>query len=146
MTFHFQNLDYQISRYPKTTNRSLQVWSAADEHLLYFLENENLAAKQLAIYHDRFGFLTCLLHGQTPFSIFSFKSQEKSCLLNLAANQIEFPKENFLNPLASFPEKVNFGIIKIPKSLEFFRLYLYQLSQNLEEGGTVVCSFMTRHF
>lgn len=146
MSFTYQNRNYRIKRYPKSENRSLQAWSAADEHILNYLSERAITPESLAIFHDRFGFLTCLLHEQKPWTILSFKSQEKALRRNLESNTIEVDDARLLEPLAELPDSVAWGLIRVPKSLDLFRFYLAQLSKSLNEDGEVICSFMTRHF
>jgi 16S rRNA G1207 methylase RsmC len=146
MKFQYKNQHYFITRYPQTEDRSLQAWSAADEYLLKYLDEENIIPSSAVIYNDRFGFLSCVLHDHSPLSIITWKSQEKALLRNGVNNKIQIDKKNLLSPLQSLSSGVSLALIKIPKSLDMFRLYLYQLSKSLAEDGRVLCSFMTRHF
>ena len=73
---------YSITRYPKTGNHSLQAWSAADEYLLTEFNSLNLEKPTLAIFNDRFGFLTSHLHAFSPTVILDYKSQEKAIFQN----------------------------------------------------------------
>ncbi|MEX0609280.1 MAG: methyltransferase [Balneolaceae bacterium] len=135
-----------ISRYPKTSNKSLQAWNASDELMLEYVEKLDVKSKSIAIYNDRFGFLGCFLSEFKPFVIIDYKSQQKACRLNLEANNLSIPEDQFLSPLAPLPQKIDIAFIKIPKSLDLFRLYLYQVSQNLSDEAVVVCGFMTKYF
>ncbi len=146
MKFQYRRENFIITRYPITQDHSLQAWSAADEYLLKYLDDQNIRPASAVIYNDRFGFLTCLLNHFAPFSVITWKSQEKSCLRNALNNKIEIDKTRFLSPLQPIPSPVTLGLIKIPKSLDLFRLYLSHVSQNLTENGMVMCGFMTRHF
>ncbi|MEM6342641.1 MAG: methyltransferase [Bacteroidota bacterium] len=146
MQFHYGSKSFQIHRYPATSQRSLRAWSAADEHILNHLEALEVADKQIAIYHDRFGFLACTLAERSPLSIVTFKSQAKAITQNLQTNNLSYDAEAMLGPLAKVEQKVDIGIMKVPKALDLFRLYLHQLSSLLSEDGQVICAFMTRHF
>jgi 23S rRNA (guanine1835-N2)-methyltransferase len=146
VVFNNLNKTYQISRYPVSKNKSLQPWSAADEHVLKYLNQKELVDKNIILYNDRFGFLTCLLNQYNPWTVISYKSQEKASLKNLAANELTILDSQFIDPLSTIKIVIDIGIIKIPKSLELFRLYLYQISQNANNNTQVMCSFMTRHF
>ena len=146
MTFYYQDKNYQIDRYPPTTQTSLQPWSAADEHLLRYLAERLSVSTPLAICHDRFGFLACLLHAHAPISVISSKSQEKALRTNLLANGFAADTLPLQDPLRPLAARIALGLVHIPKSIDLFRLYLYQLSQALDAEGEVVCAFMTRHF
>ncbi len=98
------------------------------------------------IYNDRFGFLSCLLSRYNPTTIINHKSNEKALLNNLLANELEVESVAISNSLDAFEKAVDIALIKIPKSLELFRLFLYQLSQKISADATVVCAFMTKHF
>ena len=138
--------EFNFERYPKTENASLRAWSASDEHILKYLEENNLQQQNPVIYNDRFGFLTCTLNELSPLTVINDKSQEKSCLFNLEKNKLEIKNDRFIFPLDSLTAKVDLSIIKVPKSLELFRLQLNQLSVALNDDALVICSFMTRHF
>ncbi len=148
MTFPFKETQYNISRYPQSGHHSLRPWSAADEHILAYIEMHNIQARSTAIFHDRFGFLGCCLQAYHPLSILYSKSQEKAYKANLATNKLSVSDadEQLVTPLAPLPLGIDLALIKVPKSLDLFRLYLYQLSQSLAEEGVVICGFMTRHF
>ena len=146
MTFKHNQLQYTFKRYPESTNRSLRPWSATDEYLLSYFEEHKIGSSQLAISHDRFGFLSTVLESYKPYSIISYASQEKAFRQNQSANNISFDIERWISPLDEIPKPIDIGIIRIPKSLDLFKLYLHQLSSSLADEGKVICSFMTRHF
>jgi 23S rRNA (guanine1835-N2)-methyltransferase len=137
---------YAITRYPKTSNQSLQAWSAADEHLLKEFDALNLEKPKLVIFNDLFGFLTCHLHQFLPTTVLNYKSQEKAIFQNLASNELKHSELNFTTPLESLPEQLDIAILKIPKSLDLFKMQLLQLSKSLNQEGVVLASFMTKYF
>jgi len=100
--------------------------------------------KRLGIYNDRFGYLSLHLIDYNPIAIMTNKSQEKAMIFNFKANFKSLPK--FANPIAPLKEALDFALIKIPKSLDLFRLFLEQICHNSSKGVTVICAFMTRHF
>lgn len=146
MNFQYQQQSYQINRPISEKNQSLKAWSAADEYLLQHLEESPLEDKALAIVNDRFGFLTCLMHPYLPTSILSNKSEKKATEQNLLNNQLDLANISFCTPLHLSEKKLDIGLLKIPKSLELFRLFLYSLSANWKEDAVLFCGFMTRHF
>jgi 16S rRNA G1207 methylase RsmC len=135
---------YDIKRYDSSIDRSLKPFSAADEYLLQDFLKLTTKPRRLAIYHDRFGFLTCHLHLFNPTIILTNKSQQRAIDLNLKANNLLSPR--FSNPLSPFDEKIEFALIKAPKSLALYELFLEQIAQNSTKEVTVVIAFMTRHF
>ena len=140
------NNKYSINRYPKTRNQSLQAWSAADEYLLTEFDSLNLENPSMAIINDRFGFLSCHLHTFSPKIILNYKSQEKAIIQNIESNDLNFSKLNFISPLQYLPNKIDVSIIKIPKSMDLFKMQLFQLSKSLNKDSIVLASFMTKYF
>lgn len=146
MKFQFDNKTYTISRYPHSNNRSLQPWSAADEHILKYIEEEHIEASNSVIYNDSFGFLGCTLNNYNPISVFESKTQEKAFIQNQKDNGLSINIEKITNPLHTLNTTIDLGIIKIPKSVDLFKLFLHHISQSIHENGVVLCSFMTKHF
>ncbi|BDS11721.1 class I SAM-dependent methyltransferase [Aureispira anguillae] len=146
MNFQYNNQSYTIKRYPLSNNSSLQAWSAADEHLLKYIEHLPQANTNVTIINDRFGFLSCLLHPYQPNTIWTNKSHQKATEYNLRNNNIAPSNITFQTILSPDLGITDVGFLKIPKSLALFRLFLYQLSQSANKNTIVYCSFMTRHF
>ena len=144
--FTYQSNEYQFSRYPSTDNRSLKAWNAADEHILSSIEELKIEPQSVVIYNDRFGFLSSCLHASRPLVIINYQSQKKAIAKNLEDNQLNSDDLEFLSPLVSFDKKIKTGIIKIPKSLDLFRLQLAHLSEQIEEDGIILGAFMTKYF
>lgn len=144
--FSHKDLDYKFTRYPETTNRSLRAWSAAEEYVLLKLEELERRLGKIAIYNDRFGFLSCILNEHKPLVVVERKSQQRSIDQNMYLNGLQWDRERQCSPLSELPEKVDVGIINIPKTMDLFELYLNHLSRSLSEDGMVICSFMTKYF
>jgi 16S rRNA G1207 methylase RsmC len=140
------SLTYHIKRYPSTNNKSLKGWSAVDEFILWYIEKNNHTHSSKLIINDSFGCLTTHLAQKNTFCVYNLKSQYSAILQNLQSNQIEFDLTQFITPLDNLNEKVDLAILKIPKSLELFELYMQQLSKSLTLNGTLICGFMTKHF
>lgn len=135
---------YDIKRYDSSNDRSLRAHSAADEYLLQEINQEINESSKLAIYHDRFGYLSCHLKAHQPTVILTSKSQQISIEQNHQANDL--PPASFSTPLTTLDHKIDIAIIKIPKSIALFELFLQQISQNATSETKVICAFMTRHF
>ena len=136
----------KIIRYPNTTDRSLKPWSSADELLLDQVLDQNISEKKIITYNDRFGYLNCQLNKSDVLSVISYKSQEKSHKINRQNNGLMFDDSHFVNPLSSIDEKFDIVLMKIPKSVNLFELYLAQIVTCIKDDTVVYCSFMTRHF
>tara|TARA_R110002096_G_scaffold86990_3_gene199780 strand:- start:3904 stop:4995 length:1092 start_codon:yes stop_codon:yes gene_type:complete len=145
MKFTYNEKELEIKRYPATTNRSLQPWAAADELMLTILAETSPEDKSIALLNDRFGFLATLLAESKPISVVGYKSQEKSLKMNLSKNDYEIDPKTRFSPLEKLPT-VDIGLIKIPKSVDLFRLNLHQIHNSLSKNGVVLCGFMTRYF
>lgn len=144
--FIHKDIEYKFVRYPETSNKSLRAWSAAEEYVLLKVKELEKASKKIAIYNDRFGFLSCTLNEYKPLVVADRRSQQRSIDQNMKLNELQWDKERLYDPLDELPEKVDIGIINIPKTMDLFELYLNQLSRSLSEDGIAICSFMTKYF
>jgi len=135
-----------IQRYPKTNNKSLVAWNAADEYLLSYFQKQECKNPNILLQGDRFGFLACHLATYNPTSVITYKSQEKALHLNLEGNNLTASNISVINPLDSISKVIDIALVKIPKSLDLFKLYLYQISKNTNKDSVVFASFMTKHF
>lgn len=127
-----------IQRFPKSTNKSLRAWSAADELLLAYAKENNTSNP--IIFNDSFGYLSVHLIHQKPQSICHLKSQQNAIKYNLADQNI-----HLLTPFDSFIT-TDLALIKVPKSMDLFDLFLQKTHSFLGENGQVLAGFMTRHF
>ena len=145
-TFSFQGHSFRFSRYTAADNNSLKAWNAGDEYLLQKIEEIIAENSSIAIYNDRFGFLSSVLHQHEPITIVQYKSQQKALEGNFKENGLELKESLVFHPLEFFSKPIDIACIKVPKSAALFELYLLQLLPNLQEDGVVMASFMTRHF
>ncbi len=146
MTDTLSDMEYNIVRYPSTDNKSLKAWNTADEYILEYIDKNKIYAKDIIIYNDRFGYLSSCLIDYFPKIIIDTKSQEKSIKSNISLNKLDSTKCEFITPLDKLKSPIKLSIIKIPKSMELFRLYLNQLSEILDDSSIVICGFMTKYF
>ncbi len=135
-----------IHRYPPTTNKSLQAWNAGDEYILHKLNNIKLTGKNVSIFNDRFGFLSCHLYSLDPSIVVHRKSQEKSIKMNLENNQLQTDTVPFPTLFSESSILSDISLLQIPKSLDLFRFFLHNVSQSLSDDGMVICAFMTKYF
>ena len=137
---------YRIERFPKTKNSSLRPWSSADEYLLNFFHELKIDEPKTLLINDRFGYLATHLHAINPISVIEQKSQEKSVRGNYLNNDFEIDEEGFISPLDEYPKDLELVLLRMPKSLDLFRLYLQQLSKYMTKDTVVAVGFMTKFF
>jgi len=145
MKYNYNDRDFDIKRYPSTTNRSLQPWNTADELILEFIGDLNDEPESTALINDRFGFLATTLFKLQPLSVVNHKSHQKAIERNYVSNSLVLKSRSIKTSLESLPD-TDVGVIKIPKSLEAFEFYLQLLHCSLKEKGVIVCGFMTKYF
>lgn len=133
-------------RLPHTTDQSLRAWSAVDEYILRYFAEDTIDLDNILIVHDRFGYLTCSLIKHDPISITYLASQREAILHNAQNLSIPETRLKILTALDQYGENTKLAILKIPKSQDLLRLYLFKLSISLSSDGKVIAGFMTRHF
>lgn len=136
----------KIERYPATSNRSLQAWNAADEFMIQYYEELEAPKSRCATYHDQFGYLTCHLASKKPLVIINLNSQQKAIEKNIKKLDLEFASEQLKNPLETIETPIDLVLMKMPKSLDLFELYLQQIQRSVQKDATIVIGFMTRNF
>lgn len=149
MKYRFLEKDYKLERYPTTSNRSLRPVSAADELLIGYVEKCGGGVQSPLIQHDRFGVLATVLDDLNPQFVATFSSQQKAFLQQVERNGL-VGERSVLSPL-EMPEETGLGLMRIPKSLQLFELYLAQFAQAVNHykrngEAVLVAGFMTRHF
>ncbi|MCT4581203.1 MAG: methyltransferase [Flavobacteriales bacterium] len=146
MEYRFLDKHYSIKRYPSNSNNSLKPWNAGDELTLIYLEDLLDQNSKIIIANDDFGFLATTLNTYTPISIVNNKTQEYALKANSKINNFELLSSQLVSPLEHLNTKHNLGLLKVPKSIDLFELYLAQIHQNLTDDGRIICSFMTKYF
>jgi len=141
----YKQEQFQFERYPRTSNRSLQAWNAGDHYVLQYIEGLDLKDKDLGIYQDRFGLLSVMLKAYNPRMIIEYSSQEKAIRHNFALNNLSADDIKIAYSLED-DYTIDIAVLKMPKSMDLFQLYLQQISKVLTSGGEVVVSFMTKSF
>jgi 16S rRNA G1207 methylase RsmC len=115
--------------------------SAADRLLVdWATDHDDRGVLATDVYHDRFGALTLGLPG-SPRSVITFHSQQTALLRNAGQHKPA------LVPLLDHPaETVDLAVVRIPKSLALFELYLRRIAHTATPATRVAAGFMTRHF
>lgn len=141
-TLQFQSRNYTLERYPKTTDKNLRAWSNAELLVLDHIASHT--ATQYHVFNDRFGVWNTVLHDKKVTTIWTYASQQKAIAQNLAIN--ELPEHIvFKTPLDTL-SSIEVALMKIPKSLELFELFLQQIHKGANAHTEVVCGFMTKYF
>jgi len=133
---------YQLKRYPVTEDKSLRAWSNAELLAIDYITEKK--ADTIYLYNDRFGVWNCVLQDKELVTVYTYASQKKAILQNLRLNNLS-TEAVFKTPLETI-NTVAIALIKIPKSLELFELFLQQIHTNANEKTEVVCSFMVKYF
>jgi len=142
----FQNRTINLQRYPKTTNRSLRPWSAADELLLAEASKIGIDDKSIVIAHDAFGALATALHTYKVHSVINNNSQLKATRLNLENSGVDTKEWDYSDPTKIKWNSIDMALMRVPKSADLFQLYVQQLHAASKESTVILCGFMTRNF
>lgn len=138
----FDTTEFILERYPKTNDKSLRAWSNAE--LLVLEHVKDYKNRKFHLYNDRFGVWNCTLHDRKLITLWTYASQKKAIRQNLSMNKLSIDV-SYKTPL-DILNGVDVALMKIPKSLELFELFLYQIQQAACEKTEVVCGFMTKYF
>lgn len=133
-----------LQRYPITSNRSLKPFNNADLMVLKGISNMK-EVKTVHVFNDRFGFWNCSIRNASVNTIWNFASERKAIQKNLERNNLQYNESAFVTPLDTLVN-VELALIKIPKSVELFELYLQQIHKASDINTTVICGFMTKYF
>lgn len=136
---------FEITRFPSSSNKSLKAWSAADEHMLIAVEELKLETEKACIYNDRFGYLSLNVQATEVYSIITHHSQKSAIDFNASNNDLS-SKIAYQYPLDKSENRNDLALIKVPKSLDLFELFLIDAVKQCKDNAVVICGFMTRHF
>ena len=138
----FNSKEYQLERYPKTDDQSLRAWSNAELLALDYITDKKV--DNIHLFNDRFGVWNCALSDKNLTTVWTYASQQKAIEQNLKLNDLS-SEVNYRTPLDNL-EKVELVLVKIPKSLELFELFLQQIHKSADDKTEVICGFMTKYF
>lgn len=133
---------YQLERYPITIDKSLRAWSNAELLALDYVAKNN--TEGIHLFNDRFGVWNTVLEDRKPITVCTYASQRKAVLNNLQLNNFSIDVV-FKTPLDDLIN-VDLALLKIPKSLELFELFLKQIHNSSNKDTEVVCGFMLKYF
>lgn len=138
----FDSKEYHLKRYPKTNDKSLRAWSNAELLMLNYITD--LQFNNVHLYNDRFGVFNSLLSTKNLITIWTYASQKKAIVQNLKLNNFS-TNIIYKTPLDTL-DKVELALVKLPKSVELFELFLQQIYKSADKNTIVVCGFMTKYF
>ncbi|MCW9015332.1 MAG: hypothetical protein OQJ89_00065, partial [Kangiellaceae bacterium] len=156
MTFSFQKpINLTLSRYPKSGDRSLRAWNAADEYLIEQLSQSKQINSPLLIVNDQFGALTCSLNSLSPVIWTDSQLSKIAIKQNLKDNHGSSTKPKFLEGDLANPQNLNLEMIKkmarfntvlvrIPKHLSLLQFQLHVIKQLVDERSTIIAGGMTK--
>ena len=140
----FNGHTYAFSRYPEPPNNSHLPFGQPDRMLLDRWRERGCAGEGTILYHDRFGTLTTVVGPQATTAL-TYASQYTALLQNFPrANEAAEPY--LANPLHADGRTYARGLLRVPKSLALFELYLAHFAAGARPGATLACGFLTRHF
>lgn len=143
--------------YPKSkTQQNLQAWDGADTLLLEHLYDLALPRDtKVLVINDQFGAISCALgraHRPSDLFVQSDSFLSLSALeQNFKANNIELPKQLYRSidldkvKTALGDARVDFVVMRIPKSLNLLEHQLHELKTLIDEKTKIVASSMTKN-
>lgn len=138
----FQQFDWSK---PIPFEKDWRAWSAVDE--LIFSDDlvKSKVNHQTLVVHDLFGVIGSIFNEKKPTNLISYASQKTYLSENWQKNKLTFEPIS-ATPNENLDEVFNFGIIKIPKSLDLFEYYLNYIFYRSDKELEIVCGFMTKYF
>ncbi len=130
-----------LDRFPTgQVNRSLQAWDAADEYIINYLTQEQLATseKKILIFNDNFGALSCNLSQHQLFCVNDSFLSQQGISHNLEQNGLSGKNITLLTSLDELPTNVDIVLFKIPKSKGLLSFQLSQIKQQLTNDVTFI--------
>lgn len=140
--FSVEDIELELTRYPKNQESNLQAWDAADEHLIKHLKETEQQSVATAIINDNFGALTACLRSmdsQWPLAVETdAKTSQLGTVQNLDNNNLCSDNIQWLNSRENIPASIELVLMKLPKNLSYFSHQLNRLSQALPKGTQVL--------
>lgn len=142
---------FRLERLPRTQDKSLRAWDAADEYLLHDLEQEHKAwhsVRRILLVNDQFGALACALSVALPNADLYFWSDSyvsrQACQLNLQKNRLDDVNYIAATDLPKHYEQFDLVLIKVPHTLSLLEQQLYSIRRCLHDEGRVLAAGMVK--
>jgi len=138
--------EFNLQRLPYRKKELLRAWDAADEYLLNALAEDDLLFQQanILIFNDSFGALAIALHEFKPSVMSDSYLSQTATRLNLKTHQIPENTIRFLSSLELPKEKLDFVLIKVPKTLAFLEDFLVRIQPFIETQTQVIVAGMVK--
>jgi len=143
--FECRTGEFNLNRYPKRANETLQAWDAADQLILRQLEDCGETSGEVLIVNDSWGALSTALSQRRPYTLSDSYLAHAASRENLRRNHIDLEA---VRPLTSFdllPARIDLVVMKVPKSLALLEDQLHRIAPHLHDKTTVIAAAMTRH-
>lgn len=141
-------LTLQLERYPKQSKQKLQAWEAADIYLLNTALERGINSEnngKVLLLNDSFGAISCALHGLAPCSISDSWLAQQACRENLVLNQLPAHGIELRHSLDWPSQKVDWVLLKVPKSLALLEDQLQRLRPLLHSDTQIIAAAMSKH-
>ena len=136
---------FELERYPRRANESLQAWDAADKLILRQLEDRDETTGELLVVNDSWGALSTALAHRRPSTLSDSYLAHAATRENLRRNHIDPAAVRFLTSFDPLPARIDIVVMKVPKSLALLEDQLHRIAPHLHDKTTVLAAAMTKH-
>lgn len=141
--FSYQAIDtFELQRLPRSQDKSLRAWDAADEYALAYLVESGFEFKNAArvlLLNDQFGALTAALNHCELMSWGDSYVSQQATKLNIEHNQLSLQPAFFaacdLAACDPKPQRPELIILKVPHNLSLLEQQLHSLRRLFEYWG-----------
>jgi 23S rRNA (guanine1835-N2)-methyltransferase len=137
-----------LQRFPKTKDKTLRAWNAADEYLLEHLQQIGFKTdSNILIINDQFGAITCSLSGSNV-TVWTDSFLSKTAIVNnlqqnaLCVDAVQFVNQTTQKLASSI--KFDIVLIKIPKHNSLLEFQLATISAYLNPSTKIVAAGMSK--
>ncbi|MEH6629046.1 MAG: methyltransferase [Motiliproteus sp.] len=139
---------FELTRYPEKSHPSLRAWDAADELLLFHIDEIKAqlpSQPQLCIFNENFGALATALNPWQPISISDSFLCHQGTQNNYLLNKLECHPSLCLSSTSSLSATADLVLIKIPKTLALLEHQLHQLKPHITPDTRIIAAGMVKH-
>ena len=137
--------EFELERYPRRANETLQAWDAADELILRQLEDRGETIGDVLIVNDNWGALSTALADRRPSTLSDSYLAHAATRENLQRNHMDLAAVRLLTSFDPLPSRIDIVVMKVPKSLALLEDQLHRIAPLLHDKTTVLAAAMTRH-
>ncbi|OQY37910.1 MAG: hypothetical protein B6226_04455 [Candidatus Cloacimonetes bacterium 4572_65] len=134
-----------IKRYAEEGNDNFQGWNSADEHLINFIKEEEIEAKNVLIIEDECGFLTLSLEADNYYCVNDSYLSEEAIKSNLKLNNQSAKNVTFLSPYEPFPENIDIILLKLPKNNLYLEFLLDKINYSYKKSIPLLAAGMVKY-